>query len=146
MYCTVQGCTEMFHRTLLHRQSLTKNEPRGGSNANRSDLSKSVNAPDIANSSIVTCNQAADHVFLCVVTVNMSYGKQQVLTYAFLDQGSTHSFCDQKLIDALKISGPPEVIALQTLNNLSSTYISLTCCLKVSSLTSHRTIVLPRIK
>ena len=36
--CTVQGCTGMFHHTLLHRQSLTKNEPRGGSTANRSDL------------------------------------------------------------------------------------------------------------
>ena len=94
--CTMQGCTEMFHHTLLHRQSLTKNEPRGGSNANRSDLSKSVNAPDIANSPIVTCNQAADDVFSCVVMSSnneiMSYGKQQVLTYAFLDQGSTHSF------------------------------------------------------
>ena len=144
--CTVQGCTGMFHHTLLHRQSLTKNEPRGGSNANRSDLSISVNAPDIANSSIVTCNQAADDVYLCVVPVNVSYGEQQVLTYAFLDQGSTHSFCDQKLIEALKISGSPEVITLQTLNNSASTYVGLTCCLKVSSLTSDRTILLPRVK
>ena len=97
----MQGFTGMFYRALLHRQSLTKNEPRGGSNANRSDLLKFINAPDIANSSIVACNQVADNVYLCVIPFNVSYGEQQVLTYAFLNQGSTHSLCDQKLINAL---------------------------------------------
>ena len=56
-------------------------------------------------------------VYLCVVPVKVTVDNKEVLTYAFLDQGSTHSFCNKKLIDSLGISGTPDEIVLQTLTD-----------------------------
>ena len=72
--------------------------------------------PDVRKTlNIATCNQASVDVCFCMVLVNVSYEEQQILTCTFLDQSSTYSFCDQKLIDALNNSGSPVVITLQVL-------------------------------
>ena len=68
-----------------------------------------------------------------------------VSTYTFLDQGSTHSFCDRKLIKTLKISGSPEVITLQTLNNPNRSCKGIACCLNVSSLDGSHNITIPKV-
>ena len=42
--------------------------------------------------------------------------KKRVLTYVFLDQGSTHTFCDENLTKALKLSGLETSIQINTLS------------------------------
>ena len=53
---------------------------------------------------------------LNVVPVHiMAHGKE-VKTNAFLDQGSTTTLCDERLVDALGLSGEPVTFSLSTLN------------------------------
>jgi len=42
-----------------------------------------------------------------------------VKTNAFLDQGSTTTLCDERLVDALGLSGEPVIFSLSTLNRVS---------------------------
>ena len=92
--------------------------------------------------SAVTCSQVSNGVYLCVVPVLVKYEGREALTYAFLDQGSSQSFCDKKLIEALKISGSPEDITLQALINPACNYQGLTSSLTVSSLHGTNSITL----
>ena len=68
-----------------------------------------------------------------------------VYTYTFLDQGSTHSFCDDKLIRALGVSGQEENMTLQTLCNPSATCRGVTLSLDVSSLDGIQSISLTKV-
>ena len=51
---------------------------------------------------------------LCVVPVRVQHKDKKALTYAFFNQGSSHSFCDQTLINALKISKPFVAVELHS--------------------------------
>ena len=57
-----------------------------------------------------------NNVYLCVVPVDVKYKNKSVQTYAFLDQGSTRSFCDKKLFDVLGASGTVRRIHATDLN------------------------------
>ena len=83
-------------------------------------------------------------VYLCVVSVEVTVDNKEVLTYAFLDQGSTHLFCNKKLIDSLGISGTPDEIVLQTLTD-SKAHNGCTYSLSVSSLAGNESFVLPKV-
>ena len=83
-------------------------------------------------------------VYLCVVPVKVNYGGNQVVTYAFLDQGSSHSFCNQWLVDTLGISGTSEQLLLQTLTS-AKRHKGFTCSLTVSSLDENETFDLPNV-
>ena len=76
--------------------------------------------------------------------VKVTVDNKEVLTYAFFDQGSTHSFCNKKLIDSLGISGTPDEIVLQTLTD-SKAHKGCTFSLSVSSLAGNETFVLPKV-
>ena len=82
--------------------------------------------------------QRANAVYLCVVPVRVNFGTKQVLTYAFLDQGSTHSFCNQKLVKTLGIFGVPNELTLNTLTG-SKRHQGCAFSLSVSSLTEDET-------
>ena len=148
--CKVKGCTGTFHLTLLHPSQ--RNLPDASK-----DTDASTPAPDIAtssstspNNSAVFCSSAvcsvysnespqrANAVYLCVVPVRVNYGTKQVVTYAFLDQGSTHTFCNQKLVKALGISGVPNELTLNTLTG-SKSHQGYAFSLSVSSLTEDET-------
>ena len=91
--CSVPGCKGLFHHTLLHLYRNIKDKPRD-QNLHPSSSSEASAVP-------VTCGftksessgQQEDlHVYLCIVPVKVANGDKVVSTYAFLDQGSTHSF------------------------------------------------------
>ena len=73
-----------------------------------------------------------------MVLVWANYGTKQVVTYAFLDQGSTHTFCNQKLVKTLGISGIPNELTLNTLTG-SKSHQGCASSLSVSSLTEDET-------
>ena len=60
------------------------------------------------------------NVFLNVVPVYVETGSNSVLTCAFLDQGSTTSFCANHLLNLLDISGKPTKFSVTTVTDCST--------------------------
>ena len=58
--------------------------------------------------------KSLQNVYLCVAPVNVNFGAKSVITYAFLDQGFTHSFCGKALEDALDLRGDANDFTHQT--------------------------------
>ena len=143
----MQNCTGTFHHTLLHKPKRSPNEQ-----VQRSDSKDSKHKDEGCdkkeindNHSVVTCAHSSNNVYLCVVPVLVYDSTIKVRTYAFLDQGSTHTFCDRKLLKTLNISESPETINLQTLGHAISTYQGSTCSLHVSAIDGEETIELPKV-
>ena len=110
-----------------------------------SEVDPPANEKSSSDTSAVTCSQISNGVYLCVVPVCVKYGEHETMTYAFLDQGSSQSFCDQKLIKALQISGSQQDITLQTLTDRACTYQEITCSLSVRSLSGSHCIKLNKV-
>ena len=56
------------------------------------------------------------HIFLNVVPVKVRTGNKTVTTYAFLDQGSTATLCESRILQRLGISGEKAKYSLTTVN------------------------------
>ena len=65
--------------------------------------------------------------------VDVKYKNLSVRTYAFLDQGSSRSFCDKKLFDVLGASGTEDELMLQALAD-SKTHKGFTASFTISAL------------
>ena len=137
--CTVEGCINQFHTFLSI--ALTLHFTR-----KRSPVSKRT-APEVSNlntdnppentivlSTVLKATNSDANVYFCVVPVRVKYKEKEVLTYVFLDQGSTHTFCDKTLIQSLRITGQSKKICLQTLAGLVEGYDGISCELEVSGL------------
>ena len=125
--CVVNGCTESYHHTLLHR-------PTNVSEGKPIIKDTETTMSEVVSEVPVTCGLAKSNtfkhfmnsrVYLCVVPVKVSYAGKVVTTYAFLDQGFTHSFFGKSLIKELGIIGTHENLNLKTITgtttNLEST-------------------------
>ena len=145
--CKLQNCTETFHHTFLHKPKRLPNEQvqRNGSKDSKHKDEGCDKEEINDNHNVVTCAQSSNNVCLCVVPVLVYHGTFKVRTYAFLDQGSTHTFCDRKLLKTLNISASPETINLQTLGHAISTYQGSTCSLHVSAINGEEAIELPKV-
>ena len=84
-------------------------------------------------------------VYLCVVPAFMRNGDKEYCTYAFLDQGSSHTFCDDHLIKVLQVDGSQSKISLQTPNGLTKDQPTRVCELVVSDLNKQSSFVLPSV-
>ena len=93
----------------------------------------------------VTCSQALDGVYLCVVPLKMMHGDKTVITYAFLDQGSTRFFCDKRLGNAFGVDDNLQSITLHTLGNAAATHLGHTLDFKVFSLDDSYGVDLPKV-
>ena len=93
--CTVEGCTNPFYHTLLHftrkRSPVSKRTAPEVSNLNTDNPPENT----IALSTVSKATDSDPNVYLCVVPVRVRYKEREVLTYAFLDQGS---FCDSHIL------------------------------------------------
>ena len=100
--CTKSNCT-LKHHTLLRR------EPSGSTNtyklSNCKISTKSVGTSternsgpsEVSNYSTTVFNSS--DVYLNAIPVRVSANNKSVLTYAFLDQGSTATLCDTRLLN-----------------------------------------------
>ena len=123
--------------------SATENEPASSNKPSREvDNTEVVASCSLVNP--VNAVKAAEGIYLCVVPVIVTYGNKSVKTYAFLDQGSTRSFCDKRLVDILGASGPTDEIVLQTLTGAKS-YQGITFSLSVSCLEGGETFSLSNV-
>ena len=143
--CTIEGCTSPFHHTLLHftrkRFPVSKRTAPEVSNLNTDNPPENT----IALSTVSKATDSDANVYLCVVPVRVKYKEKEVLTYAFLDQGSTHTFCDKTLIQSLGITGRSEKICLQTLAGWVKGYDGISCELEVSSLDGEVYYTIPNV-
>ena len=128
--CKAKGCAGKFHYTLLHYDKEVKNK---SSNYQASNSSKSENIVVSAASYAGTDNSDPD-IFLCVVPVIINYNSKEMKTYAFLDQGSTHTFCDKSLVDFFEIEGSYEKLCIQTLNGITRNQHTVSCELAIQDL------------
>ena len=145
--CSSSGCKGLYHHTLLHRPDKeSKGKPKSR------DISTSTT--DVAAAAPVTCGftkqDSSSHscdpsVYLCIVPVKVAYGDKVVSTYAFLDQGSTHSFCGKSLVQELGITGLRENLHLKTITGTTDNYESMSCDLVVSDLGNEISFRLPNV-
>ena len=92
--CKVKGCKGTFHYFLLHNydssrgisQASHNNKPSG----NTIQIKDGESDSGTGVTQAVTCSQASDGVYLCVVPVKVMHGNKTVIAYTFLDQGLTH--------------------------------------------------------
>jgi len=75
----------------------------------------------------------------------VKYKHKEYPTYAFLDQGSSHTFCDSHLIDHLQIDGKYSKISLETLNGVMRDCQSKMCELVVSDMDRQSSFILPKV-
>ena len=93
--CSVPRCKGTYYHTLLHNPRPAKADAQvqvGRNNSEDAQLTKEVEMGCSSNTSVVACSHDSnnsDGVYLCVVPVQVQCEGKTVLTYAFLNQGST---------------------------------------------------------
>ena len=90
--CRVDGCSGAFYHTFLHRSIDSKKLYTCEKSTSTSNSIENTNV-----SSALVCNKihaesSSGAVYLCVIPVRIAHKNKSILTYAFLDQGSTHLF------------------------------------------------------
>ena len=127
--CTIKDCKGTYHHTLLHIFKETKSQ----SSAREAPVVSTFAA---TNSTLETkTHNETRSVYLCIVPVRVRYGNEELHAYAFLDQGSTHTFCDKAFAEKLQVSKQPEQLHMQTLTGTQQLE-GFTCALKILPLDS----------
>ena len=139
--CSVTGCKGLYHHTLLHKFATTKEHPPKTSSEDKAVVPVTCGFTKSESCS----NSDNSHVYLCIVPVRVSFGENVVSTYAFLDQGSTHSFCKRSLLQELKASGTRERLQLKTITGTTNDMDSVSCNLVVSDLDSDSSFSLSNV-
>ena len=114
-----------------------------------SSSQNSISSESKANSTKPTSCAVADKsvssgLYLCVVPVTVHCDKKEFVTYTSLDQGSTHMFCDQSLVNFFGISGSCKNLLIQTLNMVSRNLSTASCNLSVFDFSKQVKFALPK--
>ena len=86
---------------------------------------------------VSTISSAGSHhqqVSLNVILVRVTAGKRSIETCAFLDQGSTTTLCDERLLERLNVHGENAIYSITTINRTSENYKKKRVSLCVSAL------------
>ena len=129
--CEKGDCVKPFHHTLLH---FPKSESKGKNSSVDVGLFTSESGKVEVFSSACKHKFSGPSVYLRVVPVIIEWQGKQTKTYAFLDHGSTHYFCDIGNVNELGITGRKQSISLQTLASPSKSYKGLSFDLNISDL------------
>ena len=76
---------------------------------------------------------------------SVAHKNKSILTYAFLDQGCTHTFCNKNLVKTLHLNGPETSIQIKTINGSFKVYKSILCDLEVSALNNGNSFALTNV-
>ena len=143
--CKVDGCSGAFHHTLLHRSVDSKKLNTCEKSTSTSDAIENTNVSSALLSNKIRAESSSGTVYLSVVPVRVAHKNKSILTYAFLDQGSTHTFCDENLVKTLNLNGPETSIQIKTINGSSKVYKSILCDLEVSALNNDNSFSLTNV-
>ena len=102
--CSVESCNKrMSHHSLLHN---SKPSPIG-ERVKESNRNGNCDCSTTETTMASEVSLFQSKVYLNVVPVVVRYGGQEVTVHAFLDCGSTASFCDRKLMEILQATRYP---------------------------------------
>ena len=131
--CNVDGCKGTYHYTLLHYPREIKQKETSLRDTSSETSSAEGSSEKASSYSILNQQLHSDSdVYWCVVPVFIRNGDKEYCSYAFLDQGSSHTFCDDYLIEVLQVDGSQRKMSLQTLNGLTKDQPTRVCELVVS--------------
>ncbi|KAK0143396.1 hypothetical protein N1851_018466 [Merluccius polli] len=101
------------------------------------------------NSALITANYAtgASHCALAIVPVlvKASKGSRTIMTYAFLDPGSTATFCSENIMHQLKVNGRRTEVALRTMGQEQTVKCYEITGLEVGHIDGSKFIELPTV-
>ena len=109
--CTVEGCQSKHHELLHQSFKCEKEETNQPSTSNFLSVDRTVR--------MITAGFTTERsycTFLSVVPVKVRAGNKAITTYAFLDQGSTATLCELRILQRLGISGENAKYSLTTVN------------------------------
>ena len=144
--CSVAGWKGAYHHTSLQcPREIKQKETSLQDTSSETSLAEGSSEKASSYSSTNQQPHSDFDVYLCVVPVFIRSGDKEYCTYAFLDQGSSHTFCDDHLIEVLQVDGSQSKISLQTLNGLNKDQPPTVCELVVSDLNKLSSFVLPSV-
>ena len=123
--CTFPNCTKK-HSAVLHTNSVARKQQAGNPPANpsaREGVVRVQNALVNPDGKIKTANnECLSRTGMAVVPVKVwiKGSKTPTVTYAFLDSGSSSTFCTETLMRQLGVSGPKTTISLTRLEKKDS--------------------------
>ncbi|KAL4005475.1 hypothetical protein ACER0C_005188 [Sarotherodon galilaeus] len=126
----------LTHPTVLHIRSKDKPAPKEESPEYDEKQSVSSGFVETANTlcSGTGAGDADSILAIVPVQVKAKKGDKAAITYAFLDPGSTATFCTEKLMNELNLSGKKMDILLTTMGQQKTVSSHLVTGLEVSSL------------
>ncbi|KAL3981342.1 small subunit ribosomal protein S12 [Sarotherodon galilaeus] len=126
----------LTHPTVLHIRSKDKPAPKEESPEHDEKQSVSSGFVETANTlcSGTGAGDADSILAIVPVQVKAKKGDKAAITYAFLDPGSTATFCTEKLMNELNLSGKKMDILLTTMGQQKTVSSHLVTGLEVSSL------------
>ena len=130
------------HEVKSHPKHDTENSNMNDSRP-RNVGNNSENIKIVSNNtcSLNNCYSSNSRVALPVLPVKIRASSGVCIdTYALLDSGSTDSFCSEKLINKLNISGPVQTLSLNTLDNQNMIISTQVVDLKVKGKNETETI------
>jgi len=144
--CTVRDC-KLKHHTLLHRDlPATRNPPGEPTEAQRKCHGNEDSSGDRPNANLVCAGgRIGSSAYLNIVQVRVFSGGKEVQTYAFLDQGSTTTLCDRRLLDKLGMSGEEVEFSLSMINKQLVNRHGRKVQLRVAPLDGSDVIELPHV-
>ena len=143
--CGIDGCSGAIHHTFLHRSIDSKKLHIRKKSTSTSDTIKNTNVSSALVSNEVRTESSSGAIYLCVVPVRVAHKNKSAMTYTFLDQGSTHTFCDENLVKTLNLNGPETSIQIKTINGSYKVYKSILCDLEVSALNNDNSFALTNV-
>lgn len=138
---TCQKCS-LKHPTILHLPDRKPVLPKS------QDGDSSLTVTDTVISETCGCTGAGHLVCsLAIVPVRVKSKKsnQEVLTYAFLDPGSSATFCTEQLMKELKLTGRKTNILLRTMGQERSVSTHVCTELEISGLNENNFVDLPQV-
>ena len=144
--CEVEDCKGGYHHTILHR-SIDKKQQSNDVSTSTDDIHNTLasSVPETSKQIVATSSCEQGLVYFCVVPVIVSCENKEVITYAFLDQGSTSTFCDRTLIEKLDVTGTKENISLRTLTGSSKRELGVSFKAKVRGLDNDQCFEIPKV-
>ncbi|XP_043956787.1 uncharacterized protein LOC122822295 [Gambusia affinis] len=137
-----QFCAQK-HPSLLHVLRLEENKPESTSDKNEPQVSSSALASVLKENDLTGDKDS----ILAIVPVRIKSKKspKMVETYAFIDPGSSGTFCTEDLARQLNLTGRKTKIFLTTMNKQSSTDSYMLTDLEVSGMEGCMFIDLPKV-
>lgn len=133
------------HPTVLHDDKYSKSERPTESSSQ--DKSMKDNNCSNATCGLTGAGEKASKYFPVILPVKVKSKKsgKEILTYAFLDDGSNSVFCSENLQRKLNAKGRKTKLKIETLNQTKEVHSTILDDLEITDINNENTIPLPEV-